>query len=298
MSLDTSTEPAVDAVGTRQRTKQYAVIYWLARDKAVLASLVFILAVVLAAIFAPWLSPYDPTAMDLGSRYLPVGTPGHVLGTDQLGRDVLSRLLWGGRLSLLIGILPVAIATVISFALGLTAGYAGGWVDTIIMRMLDIWFAFPMLLLALLLIAIVGPGLVSEVGAITVGMVPYIGRLARTSTVSEKAMDYVVAARAAGAGVPLLLIQEILPNVIPPVLAYCATLIGISIVIGSGLSFLGLGVQPPAADWGLMLSEGQDVMREAPHVTVIPGLMILSVAVAFNLLSDGLRDLLDPRLKA
>jgi peptide/nickel transport system permease protein len=129
-------------------------------------------------------------------------------------------------------------------------------------------------------------------------MVPYIGRLARTSTVSEKAMDYVVAARAAGAGVPLLLIQEILPNVIPPVLAYCATLIGISIVIGSGLSFLGLGVQPPAADWGLMLSEGQDVMREAPHVTVIPGLMILSVAVAFNLLSDGLRDLLDPRLKA
>jgi peptide/nickel transport system permease protein len=277
--------------------RRHALFAWLLRDKVTLAAIVLIFLLITLALLAPWISPYDPTDMDLSERYAPIGHPKHLLGTDKLGRDVLSQLLWGGRLSLTIGLLAVLFAAVASFVLGMTAGYLGGWIDQVVMRLLDIWFAFPILLLAMLLITILGPNLIGVVIALAIGMVPYISRMVRTATVNERSMEYVIAAEAAGAPLPTILFKELLPNVIPPVMAYCAMLIGIAIVVGAGLSFLGLGVQPPETDWGLMLAEGQEVMREAPHVTVIPGLAILAAAVAFNLLSDGLRDLLDPHLK-
>ncbi len=269
----------------------------LRRDKLAAACLAFVLLVVLVSILAPWISPYHPAENDLDMRYAGVGTPGHWLGTDGLGRDVLSRLLWGGRTSLLIGFLPVLIATLASVALGMIAGYFGGLVDDVIMRCLDVLFAFPMVLLALLLVGVLGAGIGSVVIALTVVIVPYISRVVRTAVLSELEMDYVLAARAAGAGSFELLARELLPNVVPPVLAYTTVLVGIVIVVGAGLSYLGLGVQPPAADWGLMVAEGQQVLREAPHVTIVPGLMIVVLAVVFNLLGDGLRDLLDPRLR-
>jgi ABC-type dipeptide/oligopeptide/nickel transport system permease subunit len=267
----------------------------LLRDKVTLAALLVIAVLATLAALAPWLSPYDPAEVNFGSRYAPVGHPEHLLGTDKLGRDILSRLLWGGRISLAVGVLPVALAALVSFVLGMLAGYVGGWLDQAVMRIIDVWFAFPLLLLAMLLITILGPNLLSVVTAVALGMVPYITRMVRTATVAEKSRDYVTAAEISGASLRTMLFSELLPNVIPSVLAYCAMLIGVAIVVGAGLSFLGLGVQPPTADWGLMLADGQEVMREAPHVTIIPGLAILTAAVAFNLLSDGLRDLLDPR---
>lgn len=279
------------------RFRDSRIAIWLRRDKLAAACLGFVLVVILVSIFAPWISPYQPAENDLYMRYATVGTPGHWLGTDGLGRDVLSRLLWGGRISLLIGFLPVLIATVASFALGMVAGYFGGRVDDVIMRALDVLFAFPMVLLALLLVSILGPGVMSVVIALAVVIVPYVSRVVRTAVLSELAMNYVLAARAAGASTFELLARELLPNVVPPVLAYTTVLVGIVIVVGAGLSYLGLGVQPPAADWGLMVAEGQEVLREAPHVTVVPGLMIVVLAVAFNLLGDGIRDLLDPRLR-
>ncbi len=270
---------------------------WLRRDKLAAACLAFVLLVVLVSILAPWISPYHPAENDFDMRYAGVGTPGHWLGTDGLGRDVLSRLMWGGRTSLLIGFLPVLIATLASVALGMIAGYFGGLIDDVIMRCLDVLFAFPMVLLALLLVGVLGAGVGSVVIALAVVIVPYISRVVRTAVLSELAMDYVLAARAAGASNFELLSRELLPNVVPPLLAYATVLVGIVIVVGAGLSYLGLGVQPPAADWGLMVAEGQQVLREAPHVTIVPGLMIVVLAVVFNLLGDGIRDLLDPRLR-
>ncbi len=291
--------PAGPAPATTRaaRFRGSRIAIWLRRDKLAAACLAFVLLVILVSILAPWISPYDPAEIDLDMRYATVGTPGHWLGTDGLGRDVLSRLLWGGRISLLIGILPVLIATLASVALGMIAGYFGGWVDDVIMRGLDVLFAFPMVLLALLLVGILGAGILSVVIALAVVIVPYISRVVRTAVLSELAMDYVLAARAAGASTYELLARELLPNVVPPVLAYTTVLVGIVIVVGAGLSYLGLGVQPPAADWGLMVAEGQQVLREAPHVTVVPGLMIVVLAVVFNLLGDGIRDFLDPRLR-
>ena len=285
----------VPTLAARLRASRLAV--WFRRDKLAAFCLAFVLLVILVSVLAPWISPYHPAENDLDMRYATVGTPGHWLGTDGLGRDVLSRLLWGGRISLLIGILPVVIATLASFALGMVAGYFGGRVDDVIMRGLDVLFAFPMVLLALLLVGILGAGVLSVVIALAVVIVPYISRVVRTAVLSEIAMDYVLAARAAGASTFELLARELLPNVVPPVLAYTTVLVGIVIVVGAGLSYLGLGVQPPAADWGLMVAEGQQVLREAPHVTVVPGLMIVVLAVVFNLLGDGIRDLLDPRLR-
>ncbi len=285
------------ATGRAARWRNGRLAIWLRRDKLAAACLAFVLLVILISILAPWISPYHPAENDLDMRYAGVGTPGHWLGTDGLGRDVLSRLLWGGRTSLLIGFLPVLIATLASVALGMIAGYFGGLVDGVIMRCLDVLFAFPMVLLALLLVGVLGAGIGSVVIALAVVIVPYISRVVRTAVLSELAMDYVLAARAAGASSFELLGRELLPNVVPPVLAYTTVLVGIVIVVGAGLSYLGLGVQPPAADWGLMVAEGQQVLREAPHVTIVPGLMIVVLAVVFNLLGDGIRDLLDPRLR-
>jgi ABC-type dipeptide/oligopeptide/nickel transport system permease subunit len=278
--------------------RRSVLIMWLRRDKIAAASLLFIFLIIVVSILAPFISPDDPVRIDLISRYAPLGTHGHVLGTDGMGRDIASRLIWGGRFSLVVGIVPVLLATLLGMALGMAAGYLGGKADTVIMRILDVLFAFPMVLLALFLVGIAGPGLFSVLIALTVVMIPYVSRVARTATVSERSMDYVLAAQASGVRTHRLLMEELLPNVIPHILTYSTALIGVGIVVGAGLSFLGLGVQPPACDWGIMIADGQQVIQRAPHVTIIPGLVLVGVAVAFSLLGDGLRDLLDPRLKA
>jgi ABC-type dipeptide/oligopeptide/nickel transport system permease subunit len=274
-----------------------------ARDRAALVAAVALLLLAAAVVLAPWLSPYDPAAADRLMRFAPPGAPGHWLGTDEQGRDVLARLLWGGRVSLVVGIVPVVLASAAGLLLGLLSGYAGGVaagraggiVDGVIMRTLDVLFAFPMVLLAIAIAGVLTPGIATEIIAITVVLIPYVGRLARTSTLTVISQPFIEAARAAGASPAALLARYVTPNVLPPLLVYATTLIGLMIVVGSGLSFLGLGVQPPTADWGDMVAAGRVVLRRAPHVTIIPGLLIVAASLAFNFLGDGLRDALDPR---
>lgn len=239
--------------------------------------------------------PYDPNAGDGALRLSPPGTPGHLLGLDDQGRDILSRLIWGSRYSLLAALLPITIAFVISIWLGLTAGFVQGRIGELIMRILDVLFAFPMILFAIAIAAILGPGVMTILVTITVALIPYMSRVVFASVKEEKGKEYIEAARMLGASTTSILFRELLPNVISPLIVYATTLVGSMIVFSSGLSFLGLGIQPPDSDWGRMTGDGMKVLTQgAPHVATIPGLLIMLVSLGFNWLGDGLRDWLDP----
>jgi ABC-type dipeptide/oligopeptide/nickel transport system permease subunit len=274
-------------------------MFWeaLRRDRLSIASAVVIGIVTLAAIFAPWISPYDPNFADSALRLKPIGTPGHILGLDGQGRDILSRLIWGGRVSLATGIVPVAIAGLLSMLLGLLAGYLGGKTDAIIMRTLDVFFAFPQVLLGIAIAGFLGPGMMNVMISIGVVLSPWITRVAYTAVRSAKGQQYVEMAKACGANQWKIMFIHILPNCLSPVIVYSTTIVSVMIVLGAGFSFLGLGVQPPTADWGVMISDGRTFLSLAPHVSVIPGIVLVVVSMAFNLLGDGFRDALDPRLR-
>lgn len=265
------------------------------RNWTAVTAATFLLVVLLATLLAPLISLHGPYDADNLSRYVPIGTEGYLLGTDQQGRDMVARLLHGGRISLLVGIVPTLTASAIGLALGLMAGYVRGIADHVIMRCLDVVFAFPMVLLAIAIAGAMQPGVGTEIISITVILIPYFARLARTATQDIAAMPFIEAARAAGGSPANIMMRYVLPNVFSPVIVYATTLMGLMIVVGSGLSFLGLGVQPPTADWGAMVAEGRVVLRRAPHVTILPGIMILAVSLAFSFLGDGVRDALDPR---
>lgn len=304
MAVSAGTEPGRGAPapnGTVSFHRSQASLVWktLKKDKMAVAGGIIILVVLAVAILAPLLAPYDPTVGDGALRLLPPGTPGHILGLDDQGRDILSRVIWGGRISLMVGILPVVCSGIISLFLGLFAGYYQGIWGEAIMRILDIFFAFPMVLLAIAIAAVLGPGMLNVMLAVNIVLVPYVTRVVYTATTVEARKEYVIAARAAGASNLELMFKEIMPNVLSPLIVYSTTIVGLMIVYAAGLSFLGLGIQPPAADWGRMTSDGRTVLTEGhPHVATIPGLMILLVSLAFNMLGDGLRDALDPHLKS
>lgn len=266
------------------------------RHKVSFAALIFLIVVALVSILAPAIAPHDPY-VDVGWRNSPPGEDGLILGADGDGRDVLSRLIWGGRISLLMGVVPTLAAMLASLLIGVVAAYSGRWADQVIMRVLDMFFAFPIVLMATVVAGILKPGLATVCIAIFIALIPYISRLVRTTTLTIKNEPYVEAARAAGARGWEILSRYIVPNVIAPVLVYTTTLMGFMIVLGSALGFLGFGVQPPAADWGTMVEEGRVVLRKAPHVSIFPGLAIVSVALAFGFIGDGLRDALDPRMR-
>ncbi|MDH7787131.1 ABC-type dipeptide/oligopeptide/nickel transport system permease subunit [Ochrobactrum sp. 19YEA23] len=283
---------------SRELGSSTASLRWhrLTRDRLVLASLVFILAVVAVSVAAPWIAPYDPNVADAALRLAPLGTPDHVLGVDAQGRDILSRVIWGGRSSLLVSVLPVGAAVLLSIALGLAAGYKGGKLAAFIMRVIDLAFAFPMVLLAIGLATAFGPGLWTVGLTIIFSATPYLTRVVYAEVRAERDKEYVEAAQALGASQFEIVFREILPNVATSVLVYGTTMVGGMIVFSAGLSFLGLGAQPPTADWGRMVSEGSKVLiLGSAHVATVPALVIVAVALAFNWLGDGLRDLLDPR---
>ena len=294
------TDETLATASTAPPRRSRLAVAWLAfaRDRAALVSLIFLAIVLLAAIFAPYISPHDPFEAERLARNKPPLTDGYWLGSDSNGRDILTRLFYGGRISLLVGFLPTLIATLISLVLGLLAGYFGRWVDQVIMRTLDALFAVPLVLLAIAIAGVLQPGVFTVTVAITVVLVPYISRIVRTSTLGVTAQPYIEAARAGGAGEAAIILRYVLPNMISPVIVYATTLVGLMIVVGSGLSFLGLGAQPPAADWGTMVSDGRVVLKKAPHATIFPGVMIVLVALAFNFVGDGLRDALDPKAGA
>lgn len=265
------------------------------RDRAAVTALVVLALVLLAAIFAPLLTPYSPTEGNQLLRLRGVGTGGHPLGLDGQGRDMLSRLLFGARISLVVSTLPVVLASLIALVLGLFAGFYQGPVSNAVMRALDVLFAFPLVLLAIAIAAVLGPGMTNVMLAVGVTLIPYIARVVYTATVQERNKEYVEAARAAGATDRQILFGQLMPNVLSPLIVYATTLMGLMIVLASGLSFLGVGIQPPAPDWGIMTADGRDtLLHGSAHIATLPGLAILIVALAFNTIGDGLRDALDP----
>jgi ABC-type dipeptide/oligopeptide/nickel transport system permease subunit len=251
--------------------------------------------VVLAAL-APVISPYDPNDQDLAAAIQgPSGS--HWLGTDQLGRDIATRLMYGARISLMIGVLAVLIGLVIGVPLGMIAGYYGGWSDLAISRFADMMFAFTSILLALTLVAVLGVSLQNVIVAVGISVIPVIIRLVRSSVLSLREEPYVEAARALGAGNGRIIVRHVFRNSLTPVLVHGTLSIGVSILLAAGLGFLGLGVQSPTAEWGTMLGEGRQFIFSAPHLTTFPGIAIFLAILAFNLLGDGLRDALDPRMR-
>jgi ABC-type dipeptide/oligopeptide/nickel transport system permease subunit len=293
--MTTTTDPSRGTVEALPFARRYWRLSAFLRDRAAVVAACLLITVALVATLAPLFSPYSPYDADNAMRFAPPGTPGHILGTDQQGRDMLARLIWGGRVSLVIGVVPTLLASTLGLTLGMVAGAVRGVGDQLIMRVLDVVFAFPLVLLAIALSGTLTPGVGTEIISITIVLVPYVARLARTTTLGVIAMPFIEAARAGGASQVTLLARYILPNVLSPVIVYATTLMGLIIVVGSGLSFLGLGVQPPVADWGAMIADGRVVLRRAAHVTIEPGILILAVSLAFNFLGDGLRDALDPR---
>jgi peptide/nickel transport system permease protein len=244
---------------------------------------------------APLLAPYAPDAVDAANRLAPIGAPGHWLGTDDLGRDIWSRLLWGGQVSLVVGLLPVALALAAGTTLGAVAGYARGRLDGVIMRCLDILLAFPAYLLAIAIVSSLGAGLNNAILAIALVLLAAFARLVRGSVLSVREREFIHAARLSGAHDARIVWRHVLPNVMSPVIVFATLEAGRTIIFAAGLSFLGLGAQPPTPEWGSMLAQGRGLLNIAPHVASLPGVAILLVSLGLNLFGDGLRDALDPR---
>jgi peptide/nickel transport system permease protein len=255
-----------------------------------------IILIVLAAIFAPLIAPFDPNKTSMVYRLKPIGFRNFLLGTDELGRDMLSRLIYGGRMSFLMGLVPVVVATTLGGTLGVIAGFLGGRVNMLIMRTVDIFYAFPSVLLAVAISGIMGGGMSNGLIALTLVFIPPLCRVAETATTQVRNLDFVEAARASGAPTWSIILHHVLGNVLAPVFIYASSLISVSILLAAGLSFLGLGVEPPTPDWGLMLSTLRQAIYVQPYVCALPGLAIFITSLSFNLVSDGLRQAMDVRI--
>ena len=271
------------------------VLRQLRQDRVAMISIVVLVIIICAAIFAPWIAPADPFKASMMNRLLPMGSPGHWLGTDELGRDMLTRLMYGGRLSLLMGVVPVLAAFVIGTSIGLLAGYVGGRTNMLTMRVLDVFYAFPSVLLAVAIAGALGPGMSNSLIALTLVCVPQMVRVAESVTTQVRRLDYIEAARMSGAGALSIIRVHVLGNVLGPVFVYATGLLSVSMILGSGLSFLGLGVKPPEPEWGLMLNTLRSAIFRNPWVAALPGAMIFITSIAFNLLADGVRSAMDVR---
>lgn len=267
----------------------------LRRNPLAVIGLMITVVLILMSIFAPLLAPYDPIAHDLGQRLLPPGTPGHWMGTDDFGRDIWTRILFGSRITLYIVLLVILTAPVVGLIIGTVAGYFGGWIDQILMRITDIFLAFPKLILALALVAVLGPGMVNAVLAIALTSWPPYARVARAETLTVRNSDYIAAVKLQGAGAVRVIWGHVMPMCLPSVIIRVTLDMAGVILTAAGLGFLGLGVQPPLPEWGLMISAGRKFLFEQWWVSTMPGLAIFIVSLGFNLLGDGLRDVLDPR---
>ncbi len=286
-------EPGSRTAGHPRPKLSRTVRAFLSQPLAVIGALL-LFGLVTAAILAPWIAPYPPLEMDLLNPYAPPFSPGHLLGTDNFGRDILSRLIHGGRISLFVGFVVVGIASVLGTSLGLMAGYLGGWVDNLIMRLVEIFYAFPFLVLVIAVIAVFGPSIFNVMWVLGLVSWPLYARLVRAQVLALRETEYVEAARAAGVGHARIMFRHILPNSLTPILVTATFGIPEAILASAALGFLGLGVQPPTPEWGIMIAEGKDFIRRAPNLITWPGVAIMLVVLSFNFVGDGLRDALDP----
>lgn len=273
--------------------------YWagvwarLRKDKVAMFAAFVVLLLILLALFGQWITPADPLHSSMMKRLKPMGTEGHPLGTDELGRDMLSRLMVGAQLSLFMGITPVLLAFVIGSGIGILAGYVGGWTNTGIMRTIDVFYAFPSVLLAIALSGALGAGIGNALLSLTIVFIPPIARVAESVTAQVRGREFVEAARASGASAFTIVRAHVLGNVLGPIFVYSTSLIAVSMILASGLSFLGLGVKPPQPEWGLMLNTLRTAIYSQPWIAALPGLMIFLTSISFNMLSDGLRNAMD-----
>jgi len=287
-------DPTLATMSPRARRRRILRRRFLRRPFAI-AGLVVALTFVLAAIFAPLVAPYSASATDFNATLTPPFTHGHLLGTDELGRDQLSRIIWGSRASIQAGVLSTTLAMVIAVPIGIVAGYYRGWIDPVIARLTDVLLAFPFLVLAVGLAAILGPSLTNATIALGLGAVPVLIRIARGEALALREEDYVRAAVANGAGDVSILARHVLPNMLSTLIVQATVTIPAAIIGEAVLSFLGLGVQPPTPSWGVMLSDAQSYVSQAPRLAIFPGIAVFLCSLSFNLLGDGLRDTLDPR---
>ena len=267
-----------------------------ARNRGAVFGLAVFVAVVLMAVFAGVLAPYDPLTQGVGPAN-EAPTWKHWAGTDSFGRDMLSRIIYGARIALVVGIMSVLLAMIVGVTLGLVAGYYGGWVDVVIMRVMDGLFAFPIIILAIAMMAVMGFGVKNVIIAVAVGFIAPFARVTRADVLAVKEEPYIEAARLSGVARPAIIARHVLPNVLAPIIVQAALRVSGAIITESGLSFLGLGPPPPTPVWGSMIAEGRNFIVMAPHVSTIPGIALMVTIVGLNLLGDGLRDTLDPRLR-
>ncbi|MCF7644110.1 ABC transporter permease subunit [Bacillus subtilis] len=267
------------------------------KQKVAVIALIFIITLVLMAVFAPFVAPYDPTIPDYNA-VLQGPSAAHWAGTDTYGRDIFSRIIWGARISLSVGFLSVTLGALAGVSLGIISGYYGRWIDSAVMRLCDLLLAFPGILLAIAVIAILGPGITNVIYAVAIFSIPVFARLARGTTLQLKRTIYVDASRAIGVKDRVIMLRHILPGTLPNVIVYFSMRIGTSILTAASLSFIGLGAQPPSPEWGAMLADGRSYMGVADHLTLFPGIAIFVTVLGFNLFGDGLRDALDPKLRS
>lgn len=268
---------------------------FVANRGAVLGTII-VLGLVIAALTAPFSAPYPPDAQNLAFALQPPSRT-HLMGTDEFGRDILSRILFGAAISLRVGFLAVLVSTLVGVSIGLVAGYYGGGIDSVAMRLVDTLLAFPDILLALVVLTILGPSLTSVIYAVAVAQIPIFVRLVRASTLTEREHDYVVAVRVLGASNARIIVRHLMPNILAPLIVLASVTVGSAILVGSGLSFLGLGARPPTPEWGAMLISARLFMHNAPWIALFPGLAIILTVFAFNMIGDGLRDAVDVRLR-
>lgn len=296
---ESNSPPHVEAelgVDTRHRSLWGDAVLNLGRNRMAMVGLSLAVLLVFCAIAAPWVSPYDPVAMDTDHALEPPSWQ-HLMGTDSYGRDILSRIVYGSRVSLAVGLISVGISLLVGTILGLITGYFMGPIDVIVSRFLDILYSFPPILLALLMISLFGVGIEKAMIAIGLVYTPIFARVCRASVISERSRVYIEAARIVGASNGRIIWRHIMPNVLAPLIVQASMSMAWAILAEAALSFLGLGTQPPTPSWGMMLSKGRAIMHMSPWVSIWPGLAIMLVVYAFNLLGDGLRDALDPRLR-
>lgn len=267
------------------------------RSRSASMGLFLVIAMILMAVFAPYLAPHDPELVDLSIRRIPPGSEGHILGTDHMGRDLLSRIIWGSRVSLSVGVVAVGIGIMAGTTLGLIAGFFRGRLEAVIMRVIDVMICFPTLLLALAIIAILGPKMTNTMFAVGLTFTPRFARIVRASVLSIREQEYVEAARAMGVNNFRILTKHVFPNALSGMIVFATLSVGAAILIEASLSFLGLGVPPPAPTWGNIVADGRRFLLPSPWISITPGIVIIMTVLGFNFFGDGLRDAMDPRLR-